>query len=175
MFKTHTLKIKQYGISLIEVLASIAIIALIIAGAVSLFSSAESAQRANNMLVDLTQVRTVIKKMYANRTDYTSGDITTALQNSGMLPTRMTRDGNNNSIIYEITGGTVTVKGTGATFTVTFTQVPASACNTVIGALQANTWSNVKMGANPVRAIPVDPAAVAAECVENVTMTFTSR
>jgi prepilin-type N-terminal cleavage/methylation domain-containing protein len=165
--------IRQRGISLIEVLASIAIMALIIAGAVSLFSSAESSQRANNFLLDLTQVRTVVKKMYANQSDYGTADITNALRNSGMLPTRMVN--RNNAIFYEITGGAVTVTGAGATFTVTFTNVPGSACNSVIGALQANTWSRVRMGTATAIDIPVNPATTAAQCVDGVQMTFTSR
>ena len=48
---------KQAGITLMEVIAGLLIIGLVVAGALSLFGSADSSQKGNQMLSDITALR----------------------------------------------------------------------------------------------------------------------
>lgn len=61
---------KQAGITLMEVIGSLLVIGLVVSGALSLFGSADSSQKGNQMLADINAIRSAVKGMYSGQGGY---------------------------------------------------------------------------------------------------------
>lgn len=170
---------RQRGASLLEGIAYLGIAALVILGAVSLLTSAFNSAQSNRGAEEVVSIRTGVKKLYTGLANsYGTADLTAALNSARIFPTTLTPNATPVTGMNNSWGGLVTVAGTsgGATFTISYTQVPEDACISMISG--ASGWTQVDTGAasTPVVAFPATPAQADGLCAAgNNTINFISR
>lgn len=153
---------KQAGISLMEVIAGLLILGLVVAGALSLFGSADSSQKSNQMLSDVTALRTAIKGMYSGQGGYGTVNLNSVLKTARKIPTTMTADASTPPVITHSMNGTVTVSGTGggATFSIAITNIPTDVCVQLLSN-SSSGWNSITVGGSTLSTFPISPAVAA--------------
>jgi len=73
----------QRGMTLIELIAALGVAAVVIVGALSLYQSADSSQKSNELLSGITSVRGAIRQLFGGQY---SGNLLLAVANSNRLP-----------------------------------------------------------------------------------------
>lgn len=146
---------KQAGITLMEVIGSLLVIGLVVSGALSLFGSADSSQKGNQMLSDINAIRAAVKGMYAGQGGYGSASLNAVLISSNKVPSGMTTSG---TTITHSMNGTLTVTGATSTFSIAITNVPTDVCVQLVSNATSG-WTSIKVGAAAAfTTFPVSPA-----------------
>lgn len=160
----------QAGMTLIEVLSALAIGAILIVGGLSLFSSGSAAANSNQLINDVTAIRTAVKSLYLGQGTYgVSTDMDAMLVVSRKVPATWTGTG---AVITNSFGGDVNVSSnaTGTQYRLTLGNVPRDVC---IGAIPSTSqgWLFVGTGATAAAAItaatkvtPITPATAVTIC-----------
>lgn len=166
---------KQAGMTLMEIIAALAIIAAVIVGALSLFNSASSSNQAVTMLKDIIAIRAAVQQLYLGQGGYAGtagGAVHTQLNTARKVPTDLT-------FIDAATGfrtpwggalsiAPVTVGAATPQFTITLTAVPPDVCVQLVtnasNGWQSASVNGVEVAATPA-AFPVTPAAASTNCV----------
>ncbi|WP_292933267.1 type 4 pilus major pilin [Noviherbaspirillum sp.] len=166
----------QRGASLLEGIAYLGIAAIVILGAVSLLTGAFGSAQTNRAAEELTSLRTAIQKLYMGQGNaYVDGNMLNNLNAAGLIPATLRHVAGAGAAGVTATnawGGAVTVVGNGATFTVTYADVPQEACVNIL--LSTSGWTTVAVGQNAV-ALPVTPTNAAGACaVGNNNLVFTA-
>lgn len=154
---------KQAGITLMEVIVGLLIMGLVVSGALSLFGSADASQKGNQMLTDVTALRSAVKGMFAGQGGYGTANINGVLKAANRIPSTMTSDAATPPVITHAMNGTVTVTGTGGgtTFTMVVTNIPTAVCVQLLGN-SSTGWSSIQVGtATAITAFPIAPATAA--------------
>ena len=166
---------KQAGLTLIELIASLAILALVIGGALSLYTSASNSQATTQTVSDFNSLRAAIKGLYIGQGSFAS--VTNAvLVASGKVPSTIAVTGSGATTALTTSfSGVVSVTGTATNFSIGVTLVPQPVC---IGLLSSATgWSSITVGTGAaMTAFPITPAAAAAACAtatQSVALTST--
>ena len=168
---------RQAGLTLIELIASLAILALVIGGALSLYTSASNSQATTQSVSEFTSLRGAVKGLYASQADYStltnqllvvSGKVPATLNvvTTGTPPTAT-------STLTTSFAGVVDVTGAATTFSVRVTLVPQAVCIGLLSASQG--WNSIAVGTGtPLTAFPITPAASVAACAaatQTITLT----
>jgi prepilin-type N-terminal cleavage/methylation domain-containing protein len=160
---------RQAGMTLIEIIVVLAIGALIIGGALSLYSNASSAQASNQMNSDLTAIRASVKSMYATQGGYGAASLNSVLITANKVPTTMAVSG---STISHALNGTLTITGATSNFTMAATNIPTAVCVALLSA--ASGYTSIQVGSNAARTtFPITPANAATDCAAAATQTIT--
>lgn len=165
---------QQLGMTLMEIIAALAIIAAVIVGALSLFNSAQSSNQAVTMLKDIIAIRSAVQQLYLGQGGYdnTAGAINTQLNNARKAPSDLIWQAGANNFRTPW-GGTLGVGSAAANapnFTITLTRVPPEICSQLV--TNASTgWSQTSVGGAVVGSTdgnatpyPVTPARANAAC-----------
>jgi hypothetical protein len=162
---------RQRGASLLEGIAYLGIAALVVLGAVSLLTNAFGSAKGNQTTEEVVALRTAARKLYSGQV-YPAAMVPNLIT-ANAIPNTLVRNGNALSNSW---AGAVTVVGDGAgTFTITYNNVPADVCMSVVSG--ANGWNRVSnaAGANAITAFPVTTAAAAGVCAAaNNVLEFTA-
>lgn len=174
MSKMHNIKSlrKQAGLTLIEMGVSLAIFALVIAGALSLYQMNANAQKANQLISDITGLRGAVKGWYAQAGNYGTGSLNSILISAKKIPSTMIVSG---STINHVANGTVVVSGASANFTIALSNIATDICTDLV--TSATGYNAVKVGSSAARTtFPITPPQAAADCsaAPNQTVTLTS-
>lgn len=163
-FSTRVSKFKkQAGLTLIETIVSLAIVALVIGGALSLYGGASSSQASTQMLSDLNAIRAAVKSLYYGQGGYGTANLNQVLVSGKKVPATMSVTAGTPPTITHGLNGTVTATGSTANFTVTVTEIPTDVCLNLLAA--SNGWNSVKVGAaTAITTFPITPAAAASQC-----------
>ena len=148
----NVLPVRQHGLTLVELVAALFVAGALIAGALSLYNSANSAQQANQMSADISAIRNALKSVqqgsYVNGTDYEA-----ILLAMGRLPSTW------NAANSSIDGTTIT------TYTITTAPMDNGACFTVVRSLPRVDTVSVQYGAITALAVfPATALTAAAAC-----------
>jgi type II secretory pathway pseudopilin PulG len=164
-------KVRQAGISLIEVLTSLAILAIVIGGALSLSSSGNSSANTIQFSRDINAIISATKQLYQGQGGYGTASLNSILIDGRKVPTTFAVSG---TTINTSLQGTVTVTGASTNFTVTVTNVPADVCLGV--ASGATGMLSVQIGSNTaLTTFPITPAVASPQCSGTPkTMVFTA-
>jgi prepilin-type N-terminal cleavage/methylation domain-containing protein len=150
---------RHAGMTLIEVIVVLAIGALIIGGALSLYTSAGVSNSTNQFNRELTALRAATKTLYAGQGGYPVATLNTVLINAKKVPTSMTVV---SPVINHSMNGTVTVAGATSNFTITATAIPTEVC---VGVVATSTgYTSIKVGTNAARTPPVTTAQASTDC-----------
>lgn len=165
-------KIKQRGLTLIEVIVALGIGALVIGGALSLYASASSSQYGTQLNSDLSAVRSSVKSLYSGQGGYGVGSLNSVLITGNKVPTTMSVSG---TTIRHQQNGTLSVDGNTSNFTMTVTNIPTDVCVNLVSS--ANGFVSVQVGSNTANTtFPISPTIAASQCGSATTQTivFTS-
>lgn len=170
----HKSLIRQSGMTLMEVIASLAVMAVVVVGALSLYNSADSSQKSTQLSQDLTAVRAAVKQLWSGQGSYGTVNINNTLVTAKRVPTTMSVDTSTtpNTISHPL-NGTVNIVGATTSFTVTATAIPSDVCTSMMTG--GHGWFSIKAGAAAARTPPVAPGTASADCgaAATVDMVFT--
>lgn len=161
----------QRGMTLVEIIAALAVVGAVIVGALALFDNASSSQRATQLYMDVQALRTAAQQLYMGRGSYAGlahGDLIAAQK----VPPTLTITGGN---ITSVFNGAVTMGPTGTQqFWIQTANIPEAACEQLLHATNA-TWGQVQVGGTVMNVFPIPIATVNAACVagnvNNITWT----
>lgn len=165
---------RQAGMTLMEVIASLAVMAIVVVGALALYGSASSSQQSTQLAQDLTAIRAGVKQVWSGQGTYGTANVNDTLVTAKRIPTTMTIDtATTPDTITHPLNGTIDIAGATSNFTVTATAIPSDVCTSLMTAGQG--WISIKAGAAAARTPPVAPATAAADCgaAATVAMIFT--
>lgn len=189
---------RQRGMTLIELIAALAVAGLVIAGALALYNNANNAQRANALLGDITSIKGSANQLYAGQyAGINGGDLFWALLQSGRLPGTWVAQNpgaaaaggpyNNSFGVTFLTPNAAAVNGipVGNTMQLGLNNIPSAVCTTL--AANAQGWLQVSIAPGAIQAgqaagvlipYPLTPAAranIANACAQanSVSMLFT--
>jgi prepilin-type N-terminal cleavage/methylation domain-containing protein len=163
---------RQAGMTLIEIIVVLAIGALIIGGALSLYSNASSSQASNQLNSDLTAIRASVKSLYSTQGGFSTASLNSVLINAKKVPTTMSVSG---PTINHTLNGTLTVTGATNNFTMAVTNIETDVCVALLSA--ASGFTSIQVGANAARTtFPIPPATASTDCaaLPAQTITFTA-
>lgn len=165
---------KQAGVTLMELLAGLAVMAVIVAGALSLYTGASSSQLSTQMTQDMVALRAAVKQMYNGQGNYGTANMNNILVTSKRVPTTITVDTTTtpNTLTHK-GNGTINVAGNTNTYTITATNIEPDVCVPLMTG--ATGWTSVKVGTNTAQTtFPISPATAATDCgTAAATMVFT--
>ncbi|KVW31991.1 type 4 pilus major pilin [Burkholderia ubonensis] len=161
---------KQRGASLLESIAYLGVAAIVIVGAIALLGSAFSSANTNRLAEELNAIQTGTKKLYMGQVNnYGNASLNANLIAAKVFPG--TLPAGNNNTVSNAWGGSVTVTGSGQTFTVQYTNVPRDICINTLTA--GGNWRSATIGNGAIN-YPITPTVATANCVDNATITWTS-
>jgi len=164
--KPPKILIQQSGMTLMEIIASLAIIGAVVVGALSLFGNAQSSNNATQLVRDIVSIRSATQTLSLGQNGYgpAGQSLNSTLISGGKVPTTLTVDRIANTINTPI-GGRLTVEVDSPDtrrFKITLTAVPRDICTTLVTNMPTG-WSSLKIGANTaVTTFPITPIAAAA-------------
>jgi prepilin-type N-terminal cleavage/methylation domain-containing protein len=165
----------QAGLTLIEVLVSLSIFALVVGAALALYGSAGSSQTTTQMNAQLAGIRAATKSLYFGQGGYGTSSLGEVLINGKKIPTSMPITGTAPSrVINHSQAGTVTITGATSNFTITSTNISTDVC---IGLAASTGWTGIKIGAAAVNTtFPISPSTASTQCVatDPITIIFTA-
>jgi type II secretory pathway pseudopilin PulG len=129
----------QRGISLLEIIAALAIIAIIIIGALALVGQADTSAKSSELLKGITGLQANVKSLYNGQQGYKYGNITDLLISAKAAPSNWVR-GNKLQHGY---GGEVVVDAFDTYFTMTVRHVAKEACIRVISEQAGTNWASI--------------------------------
>ncbi len=166
---TVRLRRPQAGITLIELIAALAIIAMVIVGALALVKQADSGAQSGQMLRGLNGMRANVRALYLGQGTYgTDGtDLGETLINARQVPDdwAIITNGGKKTIVHNLKGA-VTIKAFDAegqnTFTVLLEGVPGPICQRLV--LQSSSgWRQIKIDDTAVT-LPLEPKDAPEKC-----------
>ncbi|WP_431824389.1 type 4 pilus major pilin [Burkholderia sp. F1] len=162
---------KQRGASLLESIAYLGVAAIVIVGAIALLGSAFSSANTNRLAEELNAIQTGTKKLYMGQVNnYGSESLNSNLVAAKVFPGTLPTD--SKDAVSNAWGGSVSVKGSGQTFTVTYTKVPRDVCINTLTA--GGNWQSAKVGNTSEVKYPVSPTEATKACTDDATVTWTS-
>lgn len=152
----------QRGLTLVELLAALAVVAAVVAGALALYNAASTSQSSTQLLQDVTSIRGAVKSIWASQGNYGEGSLVPTLVAANRLPTtvRVTGTGAEATLTH-VLGGAVTITGDTNTFDIGVLSVPKDVCISL--STGTTSWSGVKIGTAD-QTVPLKPADAAAAC-----------
>lgn len=153
----------QQGMTLMELIAGLAILAAVIVGSLSLFNNASTSNASTQLVKDMAAVRSATQQFFMGQGTYGAASLNQALITASKIPSTMRVVG---TTINTMNGGTLTVTGNTTNFTMTLTNVAPDLCANMITNSSVG-WSSVKVGAGAtLTTFPVTPtvATDAANC-----------
>lgn len=183
MFNTNPMK--QKGLSLVELLLVLGVIALIAIAAFIIYPSVQASTQSNTESSNITAVVAATKNLYGARGNYGTGNITGTLVQARAFPSTMVGGIYTASTVpVNAWGASVTVAGAGTPvgtqFAITYSDIPTEACIKFVSGVAAN-FDLVGTVADPdaIKAAgqAPDPAAIVTACNAGLVndIVFTSR
>jgi prepilin-type N-terminal cleavage/methylation domain-containing protein len=172
---------RQAGVTLMELIASLAVMAVIVVGAVALYTSATTSEKTTSLNRDVLALQTATKTLYSGQGTYGAAgtNLNNVLVTAKKVPTSITVDTTSNpNTLTHSANGTVNILSTGTSFEVRLTNITPELCVPLMTG--ASGWASVKIGTTAgggtARVPPVAPATASGDCsVANAThMTFTN-
>ena len=160
---------RQAGMSLMEMILVILLIAVAVVTALAIFTNAFGASKVQSETQYMQNIVSEVGAMYGTSRDFGTGDITAALISTKAAPAPMIVG----SSLRNSWNGTVTVTGASDTFAITTTNVPKKEC-VKLAQISINPTA-VKIG-SAVMTLPLQPSAVISACSGDVnTITWNVR
>lgn len=139
---------KQKGLTLIELIAGLAIVAAVIVGALSLFNNANSSQKSGQIVTDSVAMRTAIRHLFSSTGSYMplNGSVNNVLAKSSKVPSNIRVDTATNPATFSHSfNGTITTSTQGTFFYITYNTIPQDACINILTG--SSGWPRVTVGA----------------------------
>lgn len=167
---------KQRGVTLMELIASLAVMSVIVVGAVALYGSASSSEMSTTMSKDLNAIQAATKQIFNGQGTYgASGtNLNNILVTAKKIPTTISVDTTTtpNTLTHR-NNGTINVESTGTSFKIAMTSIPVDVCIPLM--TNASSWTSIQAGTAAARtSFPIPPSTADADCQTGTNMTFTN-
>jgi hypothetical protein len=154
---------KQRGASLVEIIGYLGLAGLVIAGALAMFTSGASSQSGNQIVADVSGVRTGVRTLWNSSPNYGAVNMLAALNSAGRLPTTWSTAGAAAAMTANHNlNGAVGIIGQTAAFAITLDNIAPSACVSFLSQQGNQGWTTVYSGAAAGNVTPLAAGAVAA-------------
>lgn len=160
----------QAGISLLELIAALTVIAAIIVGALALYTAASSSQGSTQLVQDLVAIRSAVREIHQGQANYGIAggtDLRPVLINARRVPSTIRVNGG--ALLHQFSTaagqGDITVVGAGGQYTITINRIPQDVCIKLL--TTASGWVSVRAPGGNVQTppnLPVSAATANAEC-----------
>ena len=164
----------EAGVTLMELIAALTVMAVIVVGALALYTSASSSQSSTQLIQDVTSIRSAVKSMWQGQGTYGTSVINDTLVAAKRIPTTIKVDtATTPNTLTHVLNGTITVTGATSTFTVAMTNITPDVCIPLLTTAQG--WVSVQVASGTaITAFPIAPATAATSCgTTAATITFT--
>lgn len=155
---------RQSGATLLEQLLVAIAIAGLIGGAIVTWISVQTSANDNDNLRDTALLMSKVRSVFDGQSSYGTGSLNATLLTYRAVPPAMI----NGSNINNAWGGTVTVTGAGATYTISSASIPQESCATMVKNFGGPTGGGSGITAMTVNGtavtLPVTPGAAATAC-----------
>lgn len=155
----------QQGLTLIEAVAFLAILGMVVAGALAMFGGASSSQKSTSLVSQLTALRTSTQQMWTGQGTYGSASLNATLITANRVPSNLKVATPN---ITNQDNGAVIVTGATSQFTISTANHPADVCTSAVAALGSQNYPTIAVGATVAAATavaqPITPTAAATAC-----------
>jgi len=153
----------QRGASLLEIIAYLGVAAVVVYGAVSLLTQAFGGANSNRALVEVTSLRTQVKKIYMGQAaGYGVGSMNAALVLQNAFPTTLTVTAP--STVTNSWNGGVVLTGATTTFTISYASVPADVCSSLVSVQGGAGWTSIAVNGAAALTPPITPTAAGTAC-----------
>ena len=175
-FKARNNFCRQSGMTLMEVIASLAVMAVVVTGALALYGSASSSQQSTAMTQDLSSIRAALKTLWAGQGTYGAPgtNLNAVLKSAGRIPTTMSSSAATPPVITHALNGTLVAAAaaTAGQFTITLSNIPTDVCTSIV--TSTSNWLGLSVE-GAVVTLPATPADAAVKCstVNANTMIYT--
>lgn len=168
---------KQAGITLMELIASLSVMAILVGGALALYDSSNSSETSTSMSRDLHAVRAATQQIFQGQGSYgvDGTNLNNILVSANKVPTSIRVDTSvtPNTLTHKA-NGTVNVVSTGTAFTITMMNIPLDVCIPLMSQ-RSGGWTSIKAGTAAARTtFPITPPVAEADCKTGTTMVFTA-
>lgn len=175
-FKHRTSLARQRAVTIMELVAGIAITTILTVGAMTLYDIASMNSQSSQMIRNVVAVQSTTRSVWTGKSGYGTNPINPVLIKLNSVPSDWKVSGVN--IIHQF-NGEVDVHGSSSIFTMTLEKLPPTVCAKVLGSLTSN-WASAKVGSSPeITNLPVAPHVAAGKdyCMQSdaVTVVLTSR
>jgi type II secretory pathway pseudopilin PulG len=180
--KKYKSGLRQKGFTAIELMFALGVIAFGTVALVLVSRNNTNKQNANIMVSDVSALVQNIQSGFASSsTGYTGLENTSAIS-MGLVPSdlKFSTAAGSSTINSKFTGGTVTIAAVGTdAFSIAYTNVPTSVCNSVITTLGGSAFTKVEVGGTTVfendtgANTPLSPASVGTACSSSSTVDIT--
>ncbi len=171
---------RQAGMTLMEIIAALAIIAAVVVGALALFNSAQSSNTSVTIMRDIVAIRSAMQQLYLGQGTYKptgagDNDMNAQLKSSRKMPTDLPAISDSEGFRTPW-GGTLSVKpfsvsGVYPYFSIVLTNVPPDICTQITTNLSTG-WSSTYANSQLIGSIkpednhlyPVKPADANTNC-----------
>lgn len=164
----------QRGVTLMELIAGLAVMSVIVVGAVSLYSSATSSEQSTSLQRDIGALQAATRQIFNGQGTYGTVRLNDLLKTANKVPSTLAVSGTGASMVYKTrSNGDVTITGNGGTFNIEITNVAADLCVPLL--TNAAGWSSILVaGGTAQTTFPITPAAAQTECGKGTKLTFTN-
>ena len=165
---------RQRGATLLEAVAFLGIAAIILIGAIALFTNAFQGARSNQLTEEVAAIQSGVRKIYATpgglQTNVTGGGVAGLIQ-AGVIPATLSISG---TTVTDEWGGTVALgwDATTSAAIISFPAVPQAVCMAALTA--GGNWSGISTSVKTaVQPVPVSAADAELACnATNVTINW---
>ena len=172
---------RDAGVTLMEIIAALAIISVIVVGALALYQSAKSSEEATRLIADAMAIQTAVRSVYMGETDYgVDSDALQALMwQSKKLPTTIKGkvDSAGKVSLTHHLGGKLGLYAMHNRFVILFSGIPTDVCIPLL-AMTGSQWQEVTVGNDaegvlnefPAGTFPISPHDAETYCVSSDSM-----
>lgn len=176
----------QQGMTLIELVAGLAIAAAVILGVLSFFQTTSGTQKAMQMSTDANALRAAMSHLHRGRYEPTTTVLNEVLARADKVPTTITVDTTTWAMTHTMNGGVNITTGTNPSwYYISYDTIPQEACISLLTA--SGSWPRIKVSTTaptgPAEALganvlvgPANGAQAATACADpdNNTIHFVS-
>ncbi len=165
---------KQAGVTLMELIAGLSVMAVVVVGALALYQSATASQQTTQLTQDLAAIRASVKQMWQGQGSFGANgtNLNSVLVTAKRIPTTIRVDSSTTPpTLTHAANGTVNLVSSVTSFDVTLTNIGEELCIPLLTGAQG--WVSVTVGGGTaVTSFPVAPAVAATSCAAGSTVVF---
>jgi len=157
---------RQSGMTMMEIIAVMAIIVTVVVGTMSLFSVVQSNNSAVAVLKDIVAIRSAIQQSYIGQGEYNNNNAQVNEQLFDAKAALSSMTWKNNKTLRTSWDGTVIFSAEGAkpqNFKIRLTAVPPNLCAQVVSSATSG-WKSVQIGMKTYNTFPVSPTDASKDC-----------
>jgi type II secretory pathway pseudopilin PulG len=162
---------KQAGVTLMELIAGLSVMAVVVVGSLSLYNSATSSQQTTQLTQDTSAVRAAVKQMWQGQGSF-GANLNDVLVTARKIPTTIrVNTGTTPDTLTHAANGTMNITSSVTTFDVALTNIDESLCIPLLTGAQG--WTSVTVaGSAAITTFPIAPATASTACATGTVVTF---